>query len=265
MITGTILATLLGVSTLAPPPAASSQTDVRRVEVSVDFAGQSVFVFGHVAPGTKRVAAVMTAASPGPIRLMEKGRIALFWLGIHQYRLEGAPGVYLVNMSCPLCNGMGECRHGDALDACNRLLAGASEPVGPEAVRARITLARLSGALAPEETNRVLDGFWSLQAKRGLFGVRTNAIRISSAETFYHVFTLPAAAPEARYRITTYFFSEDRLLGQTENEIIVRKTGLLFWLSRLSDRHAFAYGAMAVLIAVAAGWIAGTLFRRTGH
>jgi hypothetical protein len=265
LLTALVLAAVGAVGTVGPPPVASSQVEVRRVEVSFAFAGRDVFLFGHVPNGTTRVASVMEGPAAGVVRLMKKGRVGPFWLGTRQYRLEGVPGVYLVNLSCPLCNGLTDCHHPGALEACNRLLAADDQGLGPDALWSAASLTCLSGRLDKQEAETALAGFWSLQEERGLFGVRTNAIRISPAGIFYHQFALPAGAPEGRYRITTYFFSDDGLLAIRHNEVFVRKASVLFWLSRLAERRALLYGMFAVFVALAAGWMAGTLFKRSSH
>ncbi len=244
------------------PPSARVQT--RRVTISLTFSGQHVFLYGRVLPGSEQVLAVMEGPSAGAVRLMEKGRVALFWLGVRQYRLTGVPGVYLANASAAACNGASPCPPSVARIAWDKSAAAANLAVGPEALRARANLESLSGELAPGEADRILDGYWRLQSGRGLYETRHNAIRISRDGSFYHFFAIPTQAPEGKYRITTYFLAEDRLLGVAENELFVRQSGFVAWLSRLAERQALAYGASAVLIAVTAGWLAGTIFRRGG-
>ena len=244
------------------PPSARVQT--RRVTISLTFTGQHIFLYGRVLPGSQQVLAVMEGPSAGAVRLMEKGRVALFWLGVRQYRLTGVPGVYLANASGAACSVSPPCPPSVARVAWDRSAAAANLAVGPEAIRARANLESLSGDLAPGEADRILDGYWRLQSGRGLYETRHNAIRISRDGSFYHFFAIPTQAPEGKYRITTYFLAEDRLLGVAENELFVRKSGFVAWLSRLAERQALAYGASAVLIAVTAGWLAGVIFRRGG-
>jgi hypothetical protein len=250
------------VSALPPPHA---EVDPRRVEISSTFLGRDLFLFGHAEAGTRWVVAVMEGPPTDSVRLMEKGRVALFWLGVRQYRLSGVPGVYLVNMSCPSCQGLAVCRHTGVLESCNRLLLPDGVVVGPEGIAARARVSSLSGALRQGEAERVVQGFWTLQEARNLYGLHTNAIRLNAQGVFYHTFSLPACAPDGRYRITTYFLGGDRLLGVESNEVIVRKTGMVESLSRLAERRPIVYGALAVVIAVAAGWLTGTLFKRGGH
>ena len=265
MLALALLAALTGTPAVPAGPSSDARIEVRRVEVSYTFSGRDLFLYGKAPADTRYVVVVMEGPPAGPIRLMEKGRVAFFWLGVRQYRLGGAPGLYLVNVSCPICNGFAPCRHTGALEACNKLLAPLGLLTGPEDVAARARLESLSSPLRPGEEGRVLDGFWALQAQRGLYGVRTNGVRLNAAKAFYHSFRLPASAPDGLYGVTTYLVGEDRLLGVETNELFLRKTGMVDWLSRLSDRRPLFYGAFTVLIAIASGWIAGTLFGRGGH
>ena len=267
---GRTLPLLLLAAAAAAPAAVSGPVsvtglDVRRVEVSYAFSGRSVFLYGRAPEGTRRILAVIEGPPAGTIRLMEKGRVALFWLGVRQYGLGQVPGLYLINVSCPVCNGLQSCRHAGLLEACNRLLAPLDLAAGSPEIAARARLSSLSGPLRKGEAERVLEGFWTLEESRGLYGVRTNAIRLSPQGVYYHTFQLPAAAPEGRYRITTSFLSDSEVLGVKTNELFVRQTGIVEWLTRLADRRPVLYGAFTVLVALAAGWTAGTLFGRSGH
>ena len=256
------LSRLLGTPVVSP---SAARTEVRRVEVSYSFSGEDVFFVGTAPEGSTRVVAVMEGPPVSEVRLMEKGRVVLFWLGVRQYELGGIPGLYLVNVSCPICNGLAPCRHPGDLDACNRLLAPLDLAAGREELAARARVSGLSGPLRQGEAQRVLDGFWTLQEERGLYRVRTDAIRLNPQRAFYHTFSLPAAAPEGRYRITTSFLSDAEVLGVETSELFVRKTGIVEWLSRMADRRPALYGSLSVVIAVAAGWLAGTLFGRSAH
>jgi hypothetical protein len=248
----------------AQDQASSTWVQSRRVGISLTFSGQDVFYFGRALPGTESILAVMEGPPAGEVRLMEQGRAGPFWLGVRQYRLAGVPGVYLVNGSGPVCGDLRTCFI--PLQPAERTPVFASPGLllGPEAIRARAHLTSLSGDLTPEEARQVLDGYWQLQARRDLYVMRSYAIRIGQDGVFYHRFTLPTQAPEGRYRITTRFLAGDRLFGTAEDELFLHKTGVVAWLSRLAERQALAYGGFTLLIALTAGWLAGTIFRRGG-
>jgi hypothetical protein len=246
-------------------PSVSARVQTRRVTISATFTGQRVFLHGQAIPGTQAILVVMEGASVGDVRLMEKGRVGPFWLGVRQYKLSGVPGVYLVNACASPCTE--PVSHDTRVErvAWNPGLPTQGIRVGLEAIAARAHLESLSGPLESGEAERVLEGYWSLQAKRGLYAVRANAVRINREGAFYHTFALPPEAPEGKYRIFSYFFARDGLLGTAENVLFVRKSGMIAWLTRLAERQAIAYGTFTLGIAVAAGWLAGTIFKRGGR
>jgi len=242
-------------------PESSTRVATRRVPISYSFSGQQVFLYGQLPPGSNGVFAVMEGPASGEARLMRKGKVVLFWMGVRQYELAHAPGLYLVNLHCPLCNGQGECTHATDLEAVNRGLGTAADPVGPEAILARTSLKVLNGDIEEREHAEVVEGFWKLQDSHGLYGLRENAIRVTEDGTLYHVFDLPAEAPEGKYRILTHFLRDNALVAVARNDLFVRQSGLIAWLSRLAERHAMTYGGFTVAIALLAGFLAGSLFK----
>ncbi|MEW6336994.1 MAG: TIGR02186 family protein [Acidobacteriota bacterium] len=242
---------------------AAAPTRWPRVAISATFSGEEVFLYGHAPEGTQQVVAILEGPPAGHVRLMKKGRVALFWLGIRQYSLGGVPGLYLVHLSCPICQGLARCRHADDA-ALEPLAARVGFPLGPAAINARGELECLSGPLEAGEAERAFQGYWDLQSGRGLYRVTPNAVRLNQRGAYYHRFMLPSQAPEGRYTVTTIFLGAAGTTGTEVSTFFVRASGLVAWMTRLADRHAAAYGVFSIVIAVAAGWLAGVLFRRGG-
>jgi hypothetical protein len=236
--------------------------DTRRVPISLSFSGQQVFLSAQLPAGCDSALAVMEGPPKASVRLMRKGRLVLFWMGVRQYKLTHVPELYLVDLHCPICNGMGECEHASEAVALSKALEDSGLRIGPKAIAARATVEVLGGESEAGEARSVTQGYWELQKGRGVYGVRGNAIRISRNGLLYHVFNLPTQAPEGKYRISTYFLQDRALIAVATNELFVRQSGLVSWLSRLAERHAVAYGAFTVLIALSAGLLAGVLFKR---
>jgi hypothetical protein len=259
-----LVTSLLVAAGAAAATDATASIETRRVNVSMTFSGQRVFLYGQAPAGTARIVAVMEGPVGSPVRLLKKGRVALFWLGTRQYRLAGLPGLYLVDANCPLCNRPSACAHEVKEEEWNRILAPVGYAAGVDALRERAALDCISGPLQVAELDTVLDGYWALQASRGLFAVNGRAVRLNPAGAYFHTFELPPQAPDGRYTIATYFLGADTLLQVESNELFVRKAGLIATLSRLADRRPGIYGTITILIALAAGWIAGALFRRGG-
>ena len=105
-----IVLALLGAAPQAMPEG-PTRVGTRRVPISYSFSGHQVFLYGQLPPGSNGVFAVMEGPSAGESRLMRKGKVVVFWMGVRQYELAHAPGLYLVNLHCPEANRQGECPH----------------------------------------------------------------------------------------------------------------------------------------------------------
>jgi hypothetical protein len=258
------LATTLLTAAPIQSPESAARVATRRVPISFSFSGSQVFLWGQLPPGADSVVTVMEGPRLGALRLMQKGKVVLFWMGVRQYELAHAPGLYLVNLHCPICNGQGSCEHPDRLAALNEELGSPSDRVGQDAILARTDLHVLGGEPLEGEHAEVVEGFWELQESRGLYRLRHNAIRVTDEGILYHVFNLPTEAPEGRYQIRTHFLRGDSLVAVARNDLFVRQSGLVNWLSRLAERHAVTYGGFTVAIALLAGFLAGTIFKKGG-
>lgn len=265
----------LGVLALAvfgwPAPAAAVdagpllRVDVRRVRISLGFAGQQIFIYGEVPEHTRRVVSVVEAPPAGPVRLMRKGRVGPFWLGVDQYAVEDVPGLYLVNISCPGGNVTRPCPEKDPLALVENILERASITVGPAEIARRARIDVLRGKDTEAQRADLLRGFWILEESRGLYRVNGNGIFVGPDGKYFFRATVPASAPEATYSVTTYFLGDDSLIDAARVELYVCRQGLVAWLARLAERRAYLYGGITVLIALAAGLFVGTIFRRGRH
>jgi hypothetical protein len=257
----TFVVTLLAATPPQVVPDHTARLATRRIPISYSFSGQKVFLYGQLPPGSNGVFAVLEGPDTGEVRLLQKGKVVLFWMGVRQYELARAPGLYLVNLHCPLCNGQGECNHPTSVETLNQAMGTGADPIGPDAIYARTSLKVLDGEPEDGEHALVVEGFWKLQESHGLYGLHQNAIRVAEDGVLYHVFDLPAEAPEGKYRILTHFLRDDTLVAVARNDLFVRQSGIIAWLSRLAERHALTYGGFTVAIALLAGFLAGSLFR----
>jgi len=241
------------------------RVDVRRVRISLGFAGQQIFIFGEVPSGTLRVVSVVEAPPAGPVRLMREGRVGPFWLGVDQYAVTGVPALYLVSISCPGGNVTRPCPEQDPLARAADVLGKSGIMVGPAEIERRARVTVLGGKGAEEGKQDLLEGFWMLEESRGLYAVNGNGIFLGPDGKYFYRATVPASAPEATYSITTYFLGQDSMIDAARVELFVCRQGLVAWLARLAERRAYLYGGITVLIALAAGLFVGTVFRRGGH
>ncbi len=72
----------------------------------------------------------------------------------------------------------------------------------------------------------------------------------------------PANVAVGTYGIDVYLFQDGELLENQTTLLNVRKFGLEAGIFDFAQRHALAYGVLAVLLAAMAGWLANAAFRK---
>jgi hypothetical protein len=86
-------------------------------------------------------------------------------------------------------------------------------------------------------------------------------VSVAEDTLFQAQFELPANLTEGDYQAEFFLVRDDTVISSGATSIIVEKTGIERWLYNLSRSQPLAYGIMAVLLALAAGWLAATAFR----
>jgi hypothetical protein len=231
------------------------------VTLSSSFSGRQIFLAGRLPRGADTALAAMEG-SPELVRLSKKGRLGPVWMAVRQYEISHVPDLHLVNLHCLVCNGLGECEHQEQAEALAEALGRLGIRFGRGAISDRASVRVIDGQPEEGERQEVAAGFWTLQHKRGLYGVDRNAIRITPDGLLYHSFEVPDAAPEGRYRIITHFLRGDELVAVARNDVNVRQFGFVNRVGRLAERRALAYGGATVGVALAAGFLAGAILRR---
>ena len=199
------------------------------IAITTGFTGASVVLFGAT-EGRGDIIAVVR----GPEReakVWRKGKVAGIWVNAESVTFSNAPSFYALAASRPL----------------DEVLA-----PGPAALY-RIGTGNLKlqakAPATPEEATRFGAALVAEQQRDGLFAANIGKI------------AFPANVPTGTY-IVEIFLVRDRdvVSGQT-TPLVVSKVGIDAEVSDFATRQAAAYGAIAVLGALVAGWLASLPFR----
>ena len=68
--------------------------------------------------------------------------------------------------------------------------------------------------------------------------------------------------PTGTYRVAVYLFREGRLIGAQTTPLVVSKIGIGARIYDFAQQQSALYGIAAIFMALAAGWLAGAVFRR---
>ena len=113
----------------------------------------------------------------------------------------------------------------------------------------------------PERAARFREALIAEQQSAGLFGADIGKVNFLGERLFRATITFPTNVPTGNYLVEVFLVRDrDVVSGQT-TPLVVSKVGLDAAVSDFASREAAAYGAIAVLTAVMAGWLASLPFR----
>jgi len=211
------------------------------IAISSGFTGTSVVLFGAT-DGPGDVVAVVR----GPeheMTVWRKGKVAGIWVNAESMTYTNVPSFYAVAASRPL----------DEV-----LLPGA-------AALYRIGTANLKLESKPpmsgDRTKRFAGALIAEQERAGLISAEIGKITFLGERLFRASIAFPANVPTGTYLVEVFLARDRDVVGAQTTPLRVEKVGIDAAVFDFARREAALYGAIAVLTAVVAGWLASLPFR----
>lgn len=223
-----------------------SEVSVDQVEIRYSFDGADLLVFGAVDLSEDSRArpdvVVAITGPPIPTVIRKKERVAGIWINTQSVRFSDAPGFFHVVSTRPV----------DAIAA--------------EMVLAQAGLLIENWAFTSDAAPAVQADFTEalLRRKRlaGLYNRDPDGVTIKSNRLFRTDLRLPANVPTGPYEVHVLAFLDGEIIGQQRQYLDVTKEGFERTLYTLANERPLAYGLLAVIIALGAGWLAAAATNR---
>ncbi|EKV32228.1 hypothetical protein C882_3292 [Caenispirillum salinarum AK4] len=216
------------------------------VAITTGFAGTDVLLFGATdAPGD----VVLVVRGPEQeVVVRRKDKLAgVIWANVESVTFEGVPSFYKIAASRPLLDFLPpELRERHRIGFRHLdFRAPGTEGMAPAAREAfREALVRL----------KVDTGLY--QEREG--GVRTLANRLFRSELYF-----PSNVPTGTYMVEVYLVRDGEVVSAEITPLVISKVGIGAEIFHFAYTQSVLYGLAAILVAVAAGWLAGLVFRKT--
>lgn len=245
-----LLALLLGGLILAgAPPQRAAEAELvadlsdHLVAITTGFAGTEVLLFGAVERAGE---VVVTVRGPTvPITMRRKSRIAGIWMNTASMTFERAPSFYAVSSS------------------------GRLDEIATESVRQRHAMGtdHLELPLAPAKASPNVAQEWRnalvrAKQRQELYARDVGRVTFLGARLFRTKIFFPANVPTGSYQVDTYLLRDGRVVSAQTTPLIVSKVGVEAELYQFAHQQAAAYGLVAIVIALLAGWGGYALFRK---
>ncbi len=246
-----LLSGLQSVAADAPrPEQVQSDISTREISIQSNFTGVEIVLFGSIdfskapSPDEGPYDVIMVIRGPNrPIVVRRKERIAGLWMNGASKTFPSVPGFYAGLASRPF-----------------------------RAIASDETLKHLGIGFSnldfgkTDAGDAADDGFRAslirLQQEHELFQESDDAIGFIGRSLFRGSVELPVNVPIGRYTTQVFLFRDGKLLSQSQSSLQVHKVGFERVVYMLAFHYPFTYGLLAVLIAMSAGLLAWTAFRR---
>lgn len=215
------------------------------IAINTGFTGTKVLLFGAT-EGEGDVAVVVR----GPIdraTVREKDRVAGVWLNHASMKFGGVPGFYAVASSKPL----------EQLAAPNVL-----ERAGIGLKYLQLVPGEDDREAGPEAVTAFRDALIRGLQRDGLYVTDTGQVSFLSGRLFRTRIDFPANVPTGQYQVEAYLFRGGQVVDAQTTPLIVGKVGLGAEIYEFAQGEPALYGLAAIIVAVAAGWLASVVFRR---
>lgn len=220
--------------------------DKSAIEITTFYNGTKVLATGTVPAGSEAVVRVSGKAEE--LHLKKKGKVGgLLWMNTGDLTIENAPKIYLLYSSATGQDALADPKLG----------------IGLESLRDRIRI-------LPENEDKefFFNEFLKMKKHDAVYAefpaTVTYSEQADGARQFQASLQIPPRMSEDDYTIEVLAVREGNLIGQARSDLKVKMVGFPEQLSRLAFQRSLLYGVLSVLIAVAAGFFMGTLFRGKG-
>ncbi len=212
------------------------------VAITTGFTGTDVLVFG-AKDGPGEIVVVVRGPSVD-LAVRRKRRIAGIWVNAESAVFSGVPSFYAVASSQPI------------------------DTLLPATVQARqgIGIGNLTFEPAPGSERPDLAVFREALVRDkqagGLFGIDVARVTFLGERLFRTTVHFPANVPTGSYLVEVLLIRDGEVAGAQTTPLVISKIGVGADVYEFAQTNSAAYGLLAILGALMAGWIAHLVFRR---
>ena len=237
---------------LMAPNSASASDNKMTAEISTDlvqintgFDGVNLLLFG-TANGTNNIIIVIKGPFETNI-IRKKTRVASIWVNTEKVIIENVPTFYAIASTRPL----------------NQITTQSIlKKYGIGANNFLTNILNQTNAKPMDISDEYKNALVRLKNKLGLYIDNPIKIKLIEGQLFRANIKFPANVSTGKYTAQIYYFKDGLLLDVINKPILVEKIGIGADVFRLAHSHSALYGIIAILIAVASGWIAAAIFRK---
>lgn len=220
------------------------------IKVGVDYHGSAVSLSGIADPGVELVATISSREVHQALK--RKGEVGgIIWMNVGDVSFEHLPNVYFL-----------------------RSTKATQDILSPEETeRYSIGYAALKEKAGVEpasngtERDRLFSEFVEYKEASHLYSTSVGGFSYTEGDGEGKYFTKidwPYQIPPGHYKVNVYAVKGGRVVETAETEVRVERVGIIKRLADMAQNNGAAYGMVAIIIAIGAGFGVGLIFRKSG-
>ena len=211
------------------------------IAISTGFTGASVVLFGATdGPGD---VAVVVRGPDRDVTVRRKSRIAGIWVNTQELSFSNVPSFYSVAASRPL----------------NEIVSPATAAF--YGLGASSLDLKAESRAPPEVVDEFRDALLRTQQHAGLFPTSIGKVNFIGERLFRTTIEFPSNVPTGTYFIEVLLVRDKDVVSGQTTPLVVSKVGIDADVFGFAGRQPGFYGAIAVVTAVVAGWLANLPFK----
>jgi uncharacterized protein (TIGR02186 family) len=223
-----------------------------RISITSDFSGADLTIFGALDNADPlinrqgRYDVIVVLEGPmRPIVVRRKERILGVWINTDSETFASAPSSYSVATTRALQ---------DITDQNNfRQLA-----LGTE----NIYIAPLDRTGDPLRIEEFETALRALKRSTGLYYENVGGVRFLTQSLFRATLRLAPNVPVGTHKARAFLFKNGIFIKESSAQLAIQKAGFEQTIFRFANENGFAYGVLAVLLAMVTGWLGRVIFRK---
>mgnify|MGYP000993785585 CR=1 FL=1 len=241
-----------------PKEVIQADVSTRSVAVTSTFSGTEIVIYGIVENSRQPTAesgfydvVVVTEGVSTPMVARRKAKVAGIWINTRSVQFDSVPSFYAVSSTRPI----------DEI-ASDEILR--HYEIGLPHVR--MVLSKAAGVgLAAEDLKGFRDAIVRIKRKEGLYVVKEYDTSFTHRSLFRTTIELPANVSVGSFDARVFLFRDGKLLSQYIARLSLEREGVERLIHGFAFQYPWIYGIATVLIALASGVLASTVFSKARH
>lgn len=235
---------------VGPGPRLITDLSQSRIDIEYTFAGADLLLFGAIDRAQslrqRDLDLVVVVRGPSqPLTVRKKERVAGVWLNTRSVRFQTAASYYSLSSTRPI---------EDIVDAKTAAIY--------EFGIKNLHFSPAETERSAEELQEFQQGLIDLRVREGRYSENPAGVRVVEGVLFRAKAALPGDTPVGEYIASVFLVADGKVIAQTSVPLSVGKSGFERAVYTFATDYSFAYGLLAMFIALGSGWVAATLMRR---